>query len=122
MTKLTEKKCKPCEGGTPPLPTDETEKLLAELNGGQIWANIPWEIVKDGKAITKEFRFKNFREAQAFVNNVADVAEGEAHHPDIHWYYNRIQFELSTHAVGGLSENDFILAAKIEQVLNVQGE
>ena len=104
MSDLAQKRCVPCEGGIPPLGKSEVEKLLAQLDG--------WSL--DGKWITKEFSFKNFVTAMQFVNRVADVAEGEGHHPDIHIHYNRVRFDIWTHAIDGLSENDFILAAKID--------
>lgn len=72
-----------------------------------------WQRRGDFKKISREFKFKNFKEAMAFVNQVAEIAETEGHHPDLHIYYNRVNIELQTHAVNGLSENDFILAAKI---------
>lgn len=76
--------------------------------------NVPaWKII-DNKKLSREFKFKDFKEAMAFVNHVADIAESEGHHPDIYIFYNLVRLELSTHAVGGLSENDFILAAKID--------
>ena len=104
MSDLAEKPCVPCEGDIPPLGKTEVEKFLAQLAG--------WSL--NGKWITKEFSFKNFVVAMQFVNRVAEVAEGEGHHPDIHIHYNRVRFDIWTHAIGGLSENDFILAAKID--------
>ena len=76
-----------------------------------------WNIL-DGKKISKEFNFKDFMEAIEFVNHVAKIAEEEGHHPDIHIYYNKVLVELWTHAINGLSENDFIVAAKIEKFLS----
>lgn len=102
---LATRKCVPCEGGMPPLTAEQAKELLGKVNAWQL---------SDAKEISKEFRFKNFRQAMAFVNKVAEVAEGEGHHPDIYIFYNRVRFSLSTHAIGGLSENDFILAAKID--------
>ena len=104
MSDLAQKRCVPCEGGTPPLGKTEAEKLLAQLDR--------WSL--SDKWITKEFSFKNFVAAMQFVNRVADVAEDEGHHPDIHTHYNRVRFDIWTHAIGGLSENDFIVAAKID--------
>ncbi len=102
---LLNKKCVPCEGGTPPLTAEEIEKYLPEVSD--------WEVLED-KKINREFKFKDFKEAMAFVNKVADLAESEGHHPDICLHsWNKVRLELSTHAIGGLSENDFILAAKI---------
>lgn len=82
----------------------EVTSLLKRITG--------WSL--DGKRITKEFSFKNFVQAMKFVNNVAALAEDEGHHPDIHIHYNRVRLDIWTHAIGGLSENDFILAAKID--------
>lgn len=73
----------------------------------------PWQ-VEDGKKIEKKFKFKDFKEAMSFVNKVAELAETEGHHPDIEISYNKVQIELTTHAIGGLSTNDFIVASKIE--------
>ncbi len=76
-----------------------------------------WENVEEGKKIRRELKFADFKEAMAFINKVAEVAENEQHHPNFHIFYNRVILELWTHAVGGLSENDFILAAKINGIL-----
>ena len=108
MSDLAQKRCVPCEGGIPPLGKSEVEKLLPQLDG--------WSL--EGKWITKELSFKNFIAAMQFVNRVADVAEGEGHHPDIHIHYNRVRFDIWTHAIGGISENDFILAAKLDALKN----
>lgn len=103
---LTQKHCVPCEGGIPPL-LDETEDQLIK--------EVPqWLLIRDGThKITRQFKFKDFKEAMTFVNKVAELAESEDHHPNIKIIYNKVQLELFTHAVGGLSENDFIMAAKI---------
>jgi 4a-hydroxytetrahydrobiopterin dehydratase len=109
MKQLIEKKCVPCEGGMQPFNKEQIQEYLGQLSGA-------WE-VKDDKKITKKFRFKDFRGAMEFLNKVADVAEQENHHPDMRVFgWNKVELELSTHAIGGLSENDFILAAKIEQL------
>ena len=104
---LTQKKCIPCEGGMPPLNEGEIEKLLKHVNG--------WD-VEDGR-LTKQFNFKDFREAMGFVNKIAEVAESEGHHPDIMIHYSQVNIELWTHAINGLSENDFIIAAKIDELI-----
>ena len=136
ITNLSDKKCVACEGGTPPLNEKEIAGYMAELGVG-------WEVVENKpgnenatavsqearhentegsristtwKKIKKEFKFKNFKEAMSFVNKVADLAEEQGHHPDIHISYNRVGIELWTHAVSGLSENDFIMAAKIDGI------
>lgn len=103
-----QKKCIPCEAGTPPLTETEIKAFLAQLK-------TTWDVV-DGKKIKKQFIFKNFKESMQFVNKVAIVAEEERHHPDIHIFYSKVTIELWTHAIGGLSENDFIIAAKIEDI------
>lgn len=74
----------------------------------------PWEVTSGGKAISKKFSFKNFKEAMVFVNKIAEIAESEGHHPDIEIMYNKVKVFLTTHAIKGLSTNDFILASKIE--------
>ena len=102
---LTQQHCVPCEGGMPPLTRNMAEKLLAETSG--------WALPADAKSISREFVFKDSREALAFVNKVGELAESEDHHPDIHWRRNTVKLDLSTHAIKGLSQNDFILAAKI---------
>jgi len=102
---LTEKKCKPCEGGTPPLTEEQSSELLKQTPG--------WEI-KDGH-VYRQFKFKNFVEAMEFVSKVAGIAEQEQHHPNITINYNKVSIELWTHAINGLSENDFIVAAKINE-------
>ena len=102
---LTQKHCVPCESGTPPLPAKEVEKYHA---------NVPdWKVL-DNRKITREFVFADFKEAMVFVNKVAEIANAENHHPDLHVFYNKVRIELWTHAVNSLSENDFILAAKID--------
>lgn len=106
---LTQIKCVPCEGGTPPLEKDKVEEYLKQTPG--------WELTNDGVQIFREFRFKDFKESITFVNKVAEIAEAEGHHPDIFISYSRVKFNLYTHAIGGLSQNDFILAAKIDQVV-----
>ncbi|MFA6136326.1 MAG: 4a-hydroxytetrahydrobiopterin dehydratase [Candidatus Paceibacterota bacterium] len=106
---LTQKKCLPCEGGVPPLDKTQMEELIKETPG--------WEITEEGKKIKREFKFKDFKETIVFVNKVAELAESEGHHPDIHIFYSRLELELWTHMIGGLSENDFILAAKINALL-----
>jgi len=106
---LVQKKCTPCEGGIPPLAPDEVERLLKNIQG--------WELSGDGKKIRRRWTAKNFMAGIEFFNKVAALAEDEGHHPDLHLEgYRHVAVELSTHAIGGLSENDFILAAKIDQV------
>jgi 4a-hydroxytetrahydrobiopterin dehydratase len=105
---LTEQKCVACEGGVTPFNKIEAEVLLKQVPG--------WELSSDGKTISKKYQWKDFVEALAFVNKVGALAQGEGHHPDIHIVdYKFVKLDLSTHAIGGLSQNDFILAAKIDQ-------
>ena len=106
---LTKKKCEPCEGGTKPFNSEEIKTYMSYLKTA-------WEIEDDGKKIERKFKFKDFKEAMRFVNQVEDIAEQEGHHPDIEISYNKVEIELFTHAIGGLSVNDFILASKIEQI------
>ena len=106
---LLDKKCIPCEGGVSPFTKKEVESYLKEVP--------KWHLTSDDSSISRTFTFKNFKEAVAFVNRVADIAEAEGHHPDIHIYaYKNVRLHLSTHVIGGLSENDFILAAKINKL------
>ena len=105
---LLKKKCVPCEGGAKPLSRADALDYLAEVPG--------WKLDGNGIKISKEFKFKDFIGAINFVERVADVAEMEQHHPDIHIHYNKVLLELWTHAIGGLSENDFIVAAKIDAI------
>ena len=108
MTELSQQKCIPCEVGGDPLKADEISQVLPQLNG--LW------IVVDNKKIKREFKFTNFVATMKFVNKVADFAEEQGHHPDLHIFYNKLTIELWTHAVGGLSLNDFIVAAKINKL------
>ncbi|MEK7582347.1 MAG: 4a-hydroxytetrahydrobiopterin dehydratase [Patescibacteria group bacterium] len=102
------KKCAPCEGGIAPMAEDKAHAYVAEVLG--------WQLNKDAKQISKHYEFKDFKEAMIFINKIANLAESEGHHPDIAISYNKVDLVLSTHAIGGLSENDFILAAKINQL------
>ncbi len=114
---LINKKCVPCHGGVSALSADEAKKLLGRLlNGGGADG---WRIIEDGKALKREFKFADFYRAMSFVNAVAHVANAEDHHPDIEcgWGYVRIRYQ--THAIGGLHENDFICAAKIDALPRV---
>jgi 4a-hydroxytetrahydrobiopterin dehydratase len=106
---LANKKCIPCEGGVPPLSADDVKKLLP---------NVPqWKVVADGKRIRREWLVKDFMAALDFFNRIGAIAEAEDHHPDLHVVgYRNVTIELWTHAVNGLTENDFILAAKIDQL------
>jgi 4a-hydroxytetrahydrobiopterin dehydratase len=106
---LTKKKCMSCEKGALTLDKKREDELLKEVDD--------WELTRTGAhTIKKAFRFSGFSAAIGFVVQIALLAESEGHHPDIHIYYAKVEIELSTHAIGGLSENDFILAAKIDDL------
>jgi 4a-hydroxytetrahydrobiopterin dehydratase len=109
MTRLAERRCQPCRAGTPPLAADEAQRLLAELDPG-------WSIAEDGKAIRRAFRFEDFYRTMAFVNAIAWIANTEDHHPDLQIGYNYCRVRFSTHAIGGLSTNDFVCAAKVDSL------
>lgn len=105
---LAEKQCVPCEGGTSPLTAEEVANLKVQVPN--------WAVADDVKSISRTFNFKNFVEAMHFGNQITSIAEAEGHHPDLHVSWGKVKVDLTTHAIGGLSENDFILAAKIDQV------
>ena len=110
-SELIGKKCKPCEGGVDPCTLQEANNQLAELTG--------WTLTQKGQRIRKEWTVKNFMAGIDFFNRVAAVAEADGHHPDLHIEgYRNVAIEIWTHAIGGLSENDFILAAKIDQIFD----
>jgi len=106
MTDLTAKRCVPCEGGVAPMDESQARGMLGQLHD--------WALGEDGKEISRSFKFKNYYETMAFVNALAWVAHREDHHPDLQVGYNRVAVHFSTHSIGGLSENDFICAAKID--------
>jgi len=106
---LAGKKCVPCQGGVAPLKGEALQKLAAQLGG-------TWQVV-DEHHLEKTFKFKNFKEALAFVNRVGAVAEAEGHHPNICFTWGRATVQTWTHRIDGLHENDFILAAKADQCL-----
>ena len=106
---LAAKKCQPCEGGVEPSTRTEAEAQLRLLDG--------WYLTHDGQRIRKDWKVKNFMAGMRFFEQVAELAENDGHHPDLHLEgYRNLSIELWTHAIGGLSENDFILAAKIDRV------
>jgi len=111
MANLAAKKCVPCEAGTPPLQEERILELLKEVP--------TWE-VKENKRIEKTFKFKTFLEGIYFVDRVANLAEVEGHHPDIIIRYHKVTFELTTHNIKGLSENDFIMASKIDWMYKLE--
>ena len=104
---LADQECVPCKGGVPPLSEEEYSPLLAQLDG--------WE-VRDGLRLWKSYKFKDFIEALGFVNRVGRIAEEQGHHPDLHLYWGRVDVELTTHKIKGLSSSDFVMAAKIDRV------
>lgn len=107
---LTKKKCEPCEGGTRPFDKAEAEKHLLMLK-------TKWDFIQDKEfKIRKKYKFETFRQAIDFVNKIADLAESEDHHPNIFNSYSRVTITLTTHSIGGLSINDFILASKIDLI------
>ena len=114
MSDLLNKKCIPCEGGAVPFDVSEIHKYQKKVDG--------WQIIKNNKNIffiEKNFNFKNFLESQKFVNKVSKISEEEGHHPDILFGWGYAKITITTHAIEGLSENDFILAAKIDNNINV---
>ncbi len=112
MSELAARHCVPCEGGIPPLTRAEAERLLKEnLAEG-------WEISDDAKEIRKDFEFKGFYKTMSFVNAVAWIANAEGHHPDLEVGYNHCLVRYTTHAIDGLTDNDFICAAKIDALLD----
>ncbi len=104
---LADRKCVPCLGGTPPLTAEQIAPLLAQLDG--------WQVEQDKKLI-KSFRFKNFVQAVEFVNALTPVAETEGHHPDLYVRWGEVRVYLWTHKIDGLTESDFVMAAKIDRV------
>ncbi len=107
LDNLTSKKCIPCTTTTSPLSKEEVTNLHS---------NVPtWTLSED--KITKQFKFSDFKQAIGFVNKLARIAEAEGHHPDIYIFYHKVKLELTTHAVKGLTKNDFIMAAKIDQLV-----
>ncbi len=114
MSDLLKKKCVPCEGGVIPFDISEIHRYQKKVDG--------WNIIKNDKDVyllEKNFAFKNFRESQDFINNVGKISEDEGHHPDIVFGWGYAKINITTHAIKGLSENDFILAAKIDKIANV---
>ncbi len=111
MSDLSEKKCIPCEGNIPAFDINEIHKYLKKVDGWQVL-----EDKVDGFHLTKNFKFNNFIESQKFVNAVGDIAEKEGHHPDIWFGWGYAKIKIYTHAIKGLAESDFILAAKIDKV------
>lgn len=109
MSDLASQKCKPCEKGGASLTEEEIDSFMNEIDSS-------WSLAKCGKKISRDFKFKNFIHALEFVNKVGAIAETEGHHPDIILKWGFVNVELWTHAVGGLTQNDFILASKIDRL------
>ncbi len=109
MSKLAEKQCVPCQGGVLPLKGKELASLTGELGGG-------WQVVAEHH-LEKEYRFKDFREALAFTNKVGELAETQGHHPDIYLAWGKVKLTVWTHTINGLTESDFVLAAKADKLM-----
>ena len=105
MSKLAEKQCVPCRGGVPPLAEGEVSRLLTQLEG---WS------APEARRLTKDHSFPDFAQALGFVNRVGRIAEEQGHHPDMHLSWGKVVVDVWTHKIGGLTESDFILAAKID--------
>ena len=114
MSDISKKKCVPCEGKTVPFDISEIHKYQKKVDG--------WDIAKNEKNnffLEKNFKFKNFKDSQDFINIIGKISEEEGHHPDITFGWGYAKITITTHAIEGLSENDFILAAKIDKIINV---
>lgn len=109
---LESQSCVPCKGGIPPLTLTEAEQKLSLTPG--------WKLAEGGNKLVRNIEFKNFKSALAFVNRVGEVAEAENHHPDITFGWGYVSIEILTHKIGGLHENDFVLAAKISALLEIE--
>jgi 4a-hydroxytetrahydrobiopterin dehydratase len=107
MQNLADRKCTPCDGGIPPMTGEEISQFISELDN--------WKVIKEHH-LQKGYKFKNYADALLFVNHVSRLAEEEGHHPDICFGWGRVEITLYTHAISGLSESDFILAAKIDRL------
>ena len=110
MSDLKERRCVPCEGGVKPYSPEAAAGMMGQLHPD-------WRLVEDGRALLREVKFKDFYRTMSFVNALAHVANAEDHHPDLEVGYNYCHVRFSTHAIGGLSENDFICAAKADALL-----
>lgn len=108
ISELAKKECKPCDSKTPPLKGEALKQMQARLRGD-------WKVL-DEQRLEKEFKFPDFRHALEFVNDVGEIAEEQNHHPDIYFTYGQARIQIWTHSVKGLTENDFVLAAKIDEL------
>lgn len=110
MSALSDMKCVPCQGGEPTLKNNQIQKHLSQINKN-------WKVQRNPDKITREFEFKDFMTAVAFINKVADLAEEQGHHPNLYLHdYKKLKVELWTHKIGGLHQNDFIMASKIDNI------
>jgi 4a-hydroxytetrahydrobiopterin dehydratase len=109
MNDLVDRKCAPCEGGVPPMSADEAAAMIVQLHGD-------WKIAADSKSLKRSYRFKDFYRTMSFVNAVAYIANSEDHHPDLEVGYSYCRVTFATHSIGGLSQNDFICAAKLDRL------
>ena len=109
MSALAERQCVPCQGGVPPLKGEALARLAGELDGG-------WQVIAEHQ-LEKEYLFKNFREALTFTNKVGELAEAQGHHPDIYLAWGKVKLTIWTHKINGLTESDFVLAAKADKLL-----
>ena len=109
MSELSKKKCVPCEGGVDPYTPEAAQKMMDELDKD-------WMLIDNAHLLVREFHLKDFAEALALANKIGAIAEEEEHHPELTVGWGRVSVELTTHAIDGLSENDFILAAKIDEL------
>jgi 4a-hydroxytetrahydrobiopterin dehydratase len=109
MSGLAERRCKPCEGGIPPLTATEAQRFLSQISSS-------WAVTQNAHAIRREFRFRDFYRTMSFVNALAHIVNIEDHHPDLEVGYNYCHVTFTTHAIGGLSENDFVCAAKVDLI------
>jgi 4a-hydroxytetrahydrobiopterin dehydratase len=109
VSELAKKECIPCKGGIPPLKGEMLQKLHRQLSGG-------WQLVNEHH-LEKEFKFKNFREALAFTNKAGELAEAQNHHPDLYLAWGKVKVSIWTHKIDGLTESDFIFAAKTDQLI-----
>jgi 4a-hydroxytetrahydrobiopterin dehydratase len=109
MNELAEKECVPCKGGVPPLKGPELASVKSKLNGG-------WQVINEHH-LEKEYSFKDFRQALDFTNKVGELAESQGHHPDIYLTWGKVKLTIWTHKINGLTESDFVLAAKADKLL-----
>ncbi len=106
---LSKQRCKPCEGGVQPLSASEAQSLMSQLSAA-------WQLANDTRSIRGEWKFRNFYHSMSFANAVAHIANAEDHHPDLEVGYGYCRMTFNTHAIGGLSQNDFICAAKVDSL------